>query len=133
MEGLSSEPRYGAPTRYPRNKLVGWPSVDRLWDSKQRPAAHRVHVADRIGCRDPAIVIWVVHNRRDEVNRLNDRALFVDTIGRRIVGCGRTDEYCWILDWGQLAQDLRQVLGTDLARSPAAVRQLSQTNSFSHS
>jgi hypothetical protein len=31
-----------------------------------------------------------------------------------------------------MAQDLRQVLRTDLARSPAAVRQLSQTDLLCH-
>jgi hypothetical protein len=61
-------------------------------DGEQRPAAHRVHVGQRVGGRDPAPVPRVVHDRGEEVRGQHQRALVVEAEHGRVVAFGRADE-----------------------------------------
>ncbi len=101
-------------------------------EREQRPAAHRVHITERIGCGDAAEIKRIVDDRRDKVDGLNDDSIVVEPICRRIIGGRGADQDRRIFDWGQLAQHLCQVLGTNLARSAAAARQLRQCDLFGH-
>ena len=51
-------------------------------DREQRPAAHRVHVGQRVRGRDPAPVGRVVDDRGEEVRGQHQRALVVQAIAR---------------------------------------------------
>jgi hypothetical protein len=87
---------------------------------EQRPAPHGIHVAERIGRRDLSVFVWGIHDRSDKVHRLDNGSLVVDAIGRSVIGRRCSHENSRIFYWGQVTQDLRQVFGTYLARSPAA-------------
>ena len=55
----------------------------------QRPRAHRVDVRERVGGGDPAEVVWVVDDRREEVDRLDDRQLVADAVDAGVVARSR--------------------------------------------
>ena len=53
---------------------------------EQDPAAHREHVAQRVRRRDLAERPGVVDERREEVERADDREVVADPVGGRVVG-----------------------------------------------
>ena len=57
-----------------------------------RPAAHRVDVGQRVGRGDPAEVVRVVDDRREEVDRLHEREVVAQPVDAGVVGRGRADE-----------------------------------------
>ena len=61
-------------------------------DREQRPAAHRVHVGQRVRGRDPAPVARVVDDRGEEVRGQHQRALVVQAEHGRVVALERADE-----------------------------------------
>ena len=61
-------------------------------EGEQGPAAHREHVVQRIRRRDRAERARIVDERREEVDREDDRALVVEAVDRRIVGRIEADE-----------------------------------------
>ena len=91
-----------------------------------RAGAHGVDVRKGVGGRDPAEVVGAVDDRGEEVDRLREGDLIRQAVDARVVGLGRADEDVWIVDGWEEAQDLRQKLGTELARSAGAVRQKRQ-------
>jgi hypothetical protein len=90
-------------------------------EGENRPGPHGVDVREGVGGRDPAEVIGAIDDRREEIDRLDERDFIRQAIDARVVGRGRADEDVWIVDGGKEAQDLRQKLGTELARSAGAV------------
>jgi hypothetical protein len=54
-------------------------------EGEERLAAHREHVGDRVGRRDAAVVIGVVDDRREHVDRLDDRLVGVQLHDGRVV------------------------------------------------
>jgi hypothetical protein len=61
-------------------------------DREQRPAAHRVHVGQRVRRRDPAPVARVIDDRGEEVRGQHQRALIVQAQHGRVVAFERADE-----------------------------------------
>ena len=52
---------------------------------RQRPSAHRVDVAERIGRGDLSVSKRVVDDRREEIHRLDERTVFADSVHTGIV------------------------------------------------
>jgi hypothetical protein len=53
---------------------------------EQDPSAHREHVRERVGGRDLAEVGGIVDERREEVERAEDREVVGDAVGGGVVG-----------------------------------------------
>ena len=66
-----------------RRQLLG-ESRDR--EREQRRAAHRKDIVERVRRRDPPEDRRIVHERREEVERENERTLVVELVHRRVVG-----------------------------------------------
>ena len=58
----------------------------------ERTAAHRENVGERVGRGDLAVGERVVHDRGEEVDRLHERAVAIETKNAGIIGGGGTDE-----------------------------------------
>src|SRR5579884_3054001 len=81
-------------------------------------AAHRIDVAERIGCRYLAIDIRIIHDWRKKVDRLNDGEVVAEAVHSRVVVRFGADEEIGIIHLGYVAQDLRNPLRGELASSP---------------
>ena len=84
-------------------------------------AAHRVDVGERVGRGDPAEVIRVVDDRREEVDRLHERELVGELEHRGVVGGGGADEQPLVGGRAQLPDDREQRRGGKLAPTARAV------------
>ena len=88
----------------------------------QRGAAHRVHVGERVRGRDPSVVARIVDHRGEEVDGRHQRAPGVELPHRRVVaGLGADQQGLGALRKRQIAQDLRELRGAELAGSTRAV------------
>ena len=103
---------------------VAWQLLGERRDrqGEEDAATHREHVAHRVRGRDLAEGPRVVDERREEVDRADDREVVADAIGGRIVG--------WLEPGDQLVRSglraqtgerLGQQVGTELRRAPAAI------------
>ncbi len=61
-----------------------------------RRAGHRPNVVDGVERGDAAVVVRVVDNRREEVERLHEREVVAKAVYSRVVGCIKTDNQIWI-------------------------------------
>ncbi len=93
---------------------------------EERPPAHRVDVAERVGGGDPAEGARLIHDRGEKVHRRDQRRFVVQLIDARVVGKLRSDQDVWIGHHGQMAQDLRQVGRAELTRSAGPVAEAGQ-------
>ena len=67
--------RLGAATQYlGQDRIVQVFGPSDQIDGHHRLAAHGVHIAERVGCRDGAKIVGVVNNGREEIGRGNERA-----------------------------------------------------------
>jgi hypothetical protein len=115
--------RAGRPFDDPAQQLEpqGTGPADEI-ESRDGTTAHRVDIGQRVRRRDPPPIEGVVDNGCEEVNRLNDRRVRRDAIDRRIVGRRKTDEEGRVVARDvYVTQDLRQLGGSELACSAAAV------------
>ncbi len=107
--------------------LLGRQLVDRHRDQGQghdRPAAHRIHVADRVGRGDAAEVERVVDDRHEEVGRRDQRLLVVELVDGGVVGGLDADHQLRRHQAaGARAKDFGKDTGRDLAAAAAAVRE----------
>src|SRR5207249_11494134 len=107
---------------------LAWEVVDGPRHDVQREgrgATHRVHVRQRVRGYDPPPVVRVVHDRREEVEGLDDRATVAERIHGRVVAGVTGDEHRGgHRGTPEPAKDLRQFSGPDLARTSRAVTQL---------
>ncbi len=85
-----------------------------------RPAAHRVHVADRVGGGDAAEVERVVDDRHEEVGRGHQRLLVVQAVHRRVVRRLVADQRVLRVDPGQAGEPLAEEIGPQLRRTAGA-------------
>ena len=93
---------------------------------RQRPSAHRIHVAQRIRRRDLTVDIRVVDDRREEIHRLHQRRSALPRVHTCIVRSPVVDQDAWIsLGW-YAAQDLSELAGGEFARSTSAADHLGQ-------
>ena len=87
----------------------------------QRPAPHGVDVGDRVGRRDLAVEERVVHDRRDVIDRLDQRQIVGETVHSGVVAGLEADEQVGVGlgRAGEFADDFAQVHRTELRRSTA--------------
>ena len=98
-------------------------------EGQDRPAAHRVAVAEGVGRRDGAPEIGVVDDRGEEVDGQQQRQVVADPVDGGVVGRVESQQEVRVLAavvLAEAAQDLRQVTGTELAGSAGAVRELGE-------
>jgi hypothetical protein len=72
----------------------------------------------------------IVHDRREEVDRLHERRFGVEREDGGIVGRSGSDQDARIANLRQFAQDLREVFRVELAGSPGAVTPRCQPHPF---
>ena len=89
-------------------------------ERRQRPAAHRVDVAQRVRSRDLAVDERVVHDRREEVDGLNERRPAIPPVHTRIVRGPEVDEDTVVRRDRNGAQHLSELAGGEFARSTSA-------------
>ena len=85
-----------------------------------RRAAHRVHIAQRVGRRDLAVQVRIVHDGREKVDRLDERQLVGETVHPRVIARLGADEHVRVVTLRQVAQHLRDPLRGKLAGSTRA-------------
>ncbi len=88
---------------------------------EERPRAHRPHVGERVRRGDAAEPVRVVHDGREEVDRLDDRLGVREPVHGGVVARLGPDERARVIDPGHVAQHLRQIRRADLAGSTRAV------------
>ena len=92
--------------------------LEREGDDVQRRdgcAAHGVDVRERVGRRDPAEVVGIVDQRREEVDRLHERDVGGQPHHRGIVPRRRSDEQPRVVLRREAPHDREQVGGRELA------------------
>jgi hypothetical protein len=103
-------------------------------DREQRPAAHRVHVGQRVRGGDPAPVGRVIHDRGEEVGGQHQRALVVEAEHGRVVALGRADEQVAggraHRAWAHAGEQRLELGQRQLARAARAGRQRGQPGSL---
>ncbi len=57
-----------------------------------RTTAHRKDIGERVGRGDLPVGEWIVHDRSEEIGRLDEGAVAIETENARIIGGGGTDE-----------------------------------------
>ena len=94
---------------------------------KDRSAAHRIHIADRVGRGDAAEVVRVVDDGHEEVGGGNQRLLVVELVDRGIVGSLDAHQQ-FLGNWHgrHSLEDFRQQARCDLATAASAVRKRGQ-------
>ena len=65
--------------------------------SADGPAAHGIHIAQRIGGGDLAEDVRIVDDGGEEVDRLDERQLRRELIHAGVVGCVKADEHIGIM------------------------------------
>ncbi len=85
-------------------------------EREERAAAHGPDVREGVRRGDPSEPVRVVHHRREEVHRLDDGALRVETVHRGVVARVVADERARIVAPREMAQDLRQIRRAESCR-----------------
>ena len=102
---------------------------------EQHAAAHREHVGQCVRRGDLAVRPRVVDERREEVERADDRELVGDPIRSGVVGRGQPGDQGVVMRCGRVrakpAQGIGEQVGAQLRRAPAAVGQIGQPQSGS--
>ena len=90
---------------------------------RERRAAHRVDVGERVGRGDAPEVVGVVDDGGEEVDRLDEREVVAQPEDGRVVARGRADEQPGSVAAGRSAHDRQQVGGrAACTRSPPRAR-----------
>src|SRR5438552_10802517 len=87
-------------------------------ERSQRTSTHCENVRERICRCDLAIGKWVVHNRREEINRLYQRTMTVQAIHAGVIEGQRAHEHVAVQPNGKLRQNLSQGLLAQFGSSP---------------
>ena len=87
------------------------------------PAAHRVDVRERVGGGDAAEVVRVVDDRREEVDRLDQRQVVGEPVDAGVVGGVGPDEHVRVVLGRERVHDRQQVGRAELAAAAGAVGQ----------
>src|SRR5258705_7695639 len=95
---------------------------------RQRPAAHRIDVADGIGGGDLAVAVWVVDNRREKIDGLDERRAALPPVHTRIVRGPEVDQDTVVGGRGNVTQHLSELACGEFARSTSAGNHLRQTH-----
>ena len=95
-----------------------------------RVGAHRVDVAQRVGRGNLSEHVGVVHDRREEIDGVDDRQVRPQTKHSRIVGRLGADNHIGVIVARQLAQHVRQVGRAELGRSTGGGDLLGQSRAL---
>ena len=98
-------------------------------EREQRRASHREHVVQRVRRGDRAVVAGIVDDRREEVEREDDRALVVDAIDRGVVRRREPDEQVLRLDGNEALEQFLETRRRVLRRAAAARGQIREPHS----
>jgi len=89
-------------------------------ERSQRTSAHGENVRERVGRCNLTVGKGVVHNRREEINRLYQRAMTVEAIHAGVIEGQRAHEHVAVQPNGKLRQNLSQGLLAQFGSSPRA-------------
>jgi hypothetical protein len=95
-------------------------------ERRERTAAHGVHVAEGVGCRDAAVDLRIVDDGGEEIDRLHERPALVEPVHTRIVRGPIVDEDPVVGLHGQIAQHLGELTSGEFARSTGTMRIVGQ-------
>ena len=95
-------------------------------EREQRPAAHREHVVERVRRRDRPEDMRVVDERREEVEREDERGLVVEPVDGGVVSRGKADQQVLGLGGDEPGEELLQPRSRVLGRAAAARDELGQ-------
>ena len=106
------------------------PREARHVQGQEDSAPHGVDVAHRVGGRDHPVEIRVVHDGREEVHRLDDRLLVVQSIDGGVVAPLQPDQEVRVPVRADVRKNLVEVRRTQLGRSAGAGRILGEPDGF---
>ena len=92
-----------------------------------RVGTHRVDVAERVGRGNLSEHVGVVHDRREEVDGVDDGQVRAQTKHARIVRRLGADDHIGMIDARQLPQDEREIGGAELGRAAGGGHVLGQS------
>jgi hypothetical protein len=95
-------------------------------EGEQRRAAHGEDVVERVRRRDRTVVVGLVDDRGEEVEREDDRALVVDAVDRRVVRGREADEQVLGLQGDEALQQRLEPSSRVLRRTAAAGGQVGE-------
>ena len=88
--------------------------------------SHGIKVTEGVGRCNRAKKVRIIHNRREKIDGLDDRKLIRELVNSRIIGCLSPNQQIGIVELWQFAQNLSEVLRTQLRRSTSAMTVASQ-------
>src|SRR5207237_6706048 len=97
--------------------------------SEQRRTAHREDVVQRVRGGDGPVVPGVVDDRREEVEREDERALVVQSVNGGVVGGRESDKQVLGLDRHEAGQELLETRGRILRRAATARGEIRELDS----
>ena len=116
-----------APSKIARTTSVGSSSGNAATESASSgDAAHREDVVERVRRGDRAEVVRVVDDRREEVDREDERPLVVEPVDRGVVGRVEPDEQVLGLGRHEAAQQLLEPRGRVLRGAAACGREIGE-------
>src|SRR3990170_3141630 len=95
-----------------------------------RPAAHGVHIAQRVRGGNLPEGERVVHYGSNEVHCLDDGKVVGKTVNAGVIGTGKAHDHIRVILYGKPAQSLVKVTRTQLGSSARGVDSLSETQVF---
>ena len=101
-------------------------------ECEQRRAAHGEDVVECVRSGDRAELRGVVHERREEVDREDERALVIEAVDRGVVGWREPDEQVVRLGGDEAGQQALQARGRVFGSAPARRCQLGETEPGRH-
>jgi hypothetical protein len=90
-------------------------------------AAHRVDIRERIGRRDLPVNVGVIDDGGEEVQRLNQRDVWGNTVDARVVVRFGADEQVGVAGLGEEAQNLSNTARRQFPRSPRTGGEIGQS------
>ena len=112
----------------PQNRLVQRRRKAHHIEGNQRPAAHRVHIRQRIGGGDRPKFIRIIGNRREKIHGNDQCRIVVDPINGGVIARLGPHQQVRMPQQRNIAQDLAQVLQRKLGRSTGAMRKLGEAD-----
>ena len=101
-------------------------------EREQRHAAHREHVVERVRRGDRAEGARVVDDRREEVDREDERALVVEPVDGRVVGGIEPDEQIGGVGRHEAGEERLEPRRRVLGRAAAGLRERGQRRRLGH-
>ena len=97
-------------------------------ERRLRFTAHRINVGKGVGCGDRAEGIGIIHDRREEIERLYDSDFIIDFIDRCIITFIKADEKVRILPDRKVIKELCELSRAHLRPAARAFRKFGQSD-----